>query len=79
MDSLIRYRSFGSAKYEVEYRKRFQPKDQRAAVTESVWEALFGEAHLNLTPSQLRNVEVYYEKYKAHASGYDLLAEKDGR
>jgi hypothetical protein len=75
----IQFRSFGWAKYEVEYRNRFSPRENRMAVTQSVWESLFGPTHFNLDSAQLKNVEVHYDRYKNHHAGYDVEVAKDGR
>ena len=74
----IQFRSFGWAKYEVEYRNRFSPRENRMAVTQSVWESLFGPTHFNLDSAQLKNVDVHYDRYKNHHAGYDIDATKDG-
>ena len=78
-DASIKYRALGWAKYEIEYRNRFVPKEHRVAVTQSVWDALFGEANYNLNTTQLRNVDVYYDHCSHHANGYDLASDRDGR
>jgi len=78
-DESIKLRSLGWAKYEIENRNRFQPQGMRAQVTQSVWELLFGAQGYNLDATELRNVDVHYQRYKEHAKGYDILLKLDGR
>jgi len=78
-DELIKLRSLGWAKYEIENRNRFQPQGMRAQVTQSVWELLFGAQGYNLNTTELCNVDVHYQRYKEHAKGYDILLKLDGR
>jgi len=78
-DESIKLRSLGWAKYEIENRNRFQPQEMRAQVTQSVWELLFGAKGYNLDMTELRNVDVHYQRYKEHAKGYDILLKLDGR
>ena len=75
----IKFRSFGWAKYEIEYRNRFVPQELRAQVTQSVWDTLFGTKGFNLDTTELRNVDMYYQRYKDHNVGYDLSIKTDGR
>jgi len=75
----IKLRALGWAKYEIENRNRFQPQEMRAQVTQSVWELLFGAQGYNLDATELRNVDVHYQRYKDHAKGYDILPKLDGR
>jgi hypothetical protein len=76
--SSILLRTLGWAKYELEYRNRFQPKANRHAVTRAAWELLFGPSHYNLSSDQLVNVDVHYARYKHGDEGYDVMAHKDG-
>ena len=78
-DELIKLRSLGWAKYEIENRNRFQPQEKRLQVTESAWELLFGAQEYNLSTADLCNVDVHYQRYKEHAKGYDILLKLDGR
>jgi len=75
----IKLRTLGWAKYEIENRNRFQPHEMRAQVTQSVWELLFGAQGYKLDTTELRNVDVYYQRYKDHAKGYDISPKLDGR
>jgi hypothetical protein len=75
----IKFRSLGWAKHEIEYRNRFQPKSVRAQVTQSVWEHLFGPKEYDLDSTELRNVDVHYQRYKTRTNGYDILPRLDGR
>ena len=75
----IQFRSFGWAKYEVEYRNRFSPRENRMAVTQSVWESLFGPADFNLDSAQLKNVEVHYDRYLHRQHGYHIDEKRDGQ
>jgi len=78
-DELIKLRSLGWAKCEIENRNRFQPQGMRAQVTQSVWELLFGAQEHNLNTTELCNVDVHYQRHKAHAKGHDILLKLDGR
>jgi len=75
----IKLRALGWAKYEIENRNRFQPHEMRAQVTQSVWELLFGAHEYNLDTTELRSVDVYYQRYKDHVKGYDISPKLDGR
>ena len=76
---VVKYRSYGWAKREIEYRNRFQPKSRRQEVTQSAWDMLFGHDHLNLTSSELTSVDAYYQRYKNHFDGFNLDLNQDGR
>ena len=70
--------SLGWAKYEIEYRNRFQPKNRRQEVTHSAWELLLGPTHCTLDSAMLVNIDVHYDRYKHGCDGYDVVANKNG-
>ena len=78
-DDVVKFRSYGWAKYEIEYRNRFVPQDQQDQVTQSAWDLLFGTRHLNLDTIGLRNVDTFYDRYKQRLNGYSHAEERDGR
>ena len=78
-DDVVTFRSYGWAKYEIEYRNRFVPQAQRDQVTQSAWDLLFGTKHLNLDTTGLRNADTFYYRYKQRENGYSHLEERDGR
>jgi len=78
-EDVVKYRSYGWAKYEIEYRNRFVPPESREKVTHSAWDLLFGTKHLNLGTTELRNVDAFYDRYKQRLTGYSHAEERDGR
>ena len=79
-DATILYRALGWAKYAIETRNRFQPKNKRHDVTVSAWESLFApDSPYHMDSNQLNTIEVHYNRYKTHHQGYDIVDTKDGR